>query len=263
MKEKDKTKNKLKLYRLLGAEQFQKVVFLVEKIKYKVIKKLFPNIINWYEKQVDKNYLRKAKKTHQEESIDLLHEYQTMKLEFRKEMIYEKNRNYHYDPNYPTKFIKYLEINKKIHVNGLKNNIIALGLIGIFSLLFGTIFPLACISLAAFQIICLVINFECINLQNYNLCRFQNNKIKTKLKKTEEEKISKNLNELSKGMKPVVKTMEQHIEIPTIDQVIDNINSREEATELLKYAKEQLTFLENGSKINSNKQKKLGGNKNG
>lgn len=262
MKDKAETQKKLKLYRLLGAERFQKVVFSVEKIKYKVIKKIFPNIISWYEKQCDKNYLKLARKCSQEKSIDLLREYQKQKLELRKEMVYEKNRNYHYNPNYPTKFVKYLEINKKIHIASLKRNIVSLVGIGIFSLFFGTTFPIVCVLMSLYQIFGIFINFECINLQNYNLCRFQDSRMQTLLSKREERQVSKNLEQLSKGMQPVVKAMSGQIEIPTIDKVIANITTREEATQLLKYAKAQLEYLQNNN-IENDKQKKIGGMRNG
>lgn len=253
MTEKEEIKRKLKLYRLLGAEQFQKVVFLVEKMKYKIIKKFFPNIINWYEKQCDERYLKTLKKNHQEENLSLLYKYQKQKLEFRKEIVYEKNRNYHYNPNCPTSFIKYLEMNKKIHISGIKKNIAALIGIGMFSLFFGAYAPVTCILIALSETIGLIINFECINLQNYNLCRFLNSKMQSKLAKVEKEKTNKNLNQLSYGMQPIVKTMKKQVEIPTINQILDNITNRQEATQLLNYLKEQLIYLQNNNKINNEK----------
>ena len=57
----------------------------------------------------------------------LLHEYQKQKLVFRKELVYKQNRNYHYDPNYPTRFIKYLEMNKKIHQRGTIHAVLPVG----------------------------------------------------------------------------------------------------------------------------------------
>ena len=250
MLEQEEIKRRLKWYRLFGAEQFQKVVFLVEKMKYKIIKKFFPNITNWYEKQCDKRYLKTLKKNHQEENLSLLYEYQKQKLEFRKEIVYEKNRNYHYNPNYPASFIKYLEMNKKIHISGLKKNIVSLIGIGIFSLFFGTFAPATCILITLYETIGLIINFECINLQNYNLCRFQNSKMQNKLAKIEEEKVNKNLNQLSEGMQPIMKTMKKQVEIPTVNQIVDNVTTREEITQLLNYLKEQLVYLQNNNNNN-------------
>ena len=46
-KEKEKYKKKAALCEKLGAKKFQKVVFQVEKMKYKILKKICPNYINF------------------------------------------------------------------------------------------------------------------------------------------------------------------------------------------------------------------------
>ena len=46
--------DKEKLYRLLGASWFQKVVFKVEDLKFKFIDRFCPNIDNWYCNYCDK-----------------------------------------------------------------------------------------------------------------------------------------------------------------------------------------------------------------
>ena len=56
--EKEKYNKKIKLYERLGAEKFQNVVFAVEKIKFKIIKKCFPNFLKFYDKQCDKQEKR-------------------------------------------------------------------------------------------------------------------------------------------------------------------------------------------------------------
>ena len=67
-------KTKLKIYTLLGAEQFQKVVFILEKLKYQIIQKFFPNIKVYYEKQCDKQFLRRIRKQHIVDEKTLLRE---------------------------------------------------------------------------------------------------------------------------------------------------------------------------------------------
>ena len=52
--EKEMYNKKIKLYERLGAEKFQDLVFVVEKIKFKIIKKFFPNIEKWFDKRCDK-----------------------------------------------------------------------------------------------------------------------------------------------------------------------------------------------------------------
>ena len=238
----------MKLYCLLGAEKFQKVVFSVEKTKYWIIEKYFPEIIGWYERQCDKQFKKRISKENVEDEKALLNEFQNQKLAFRKELVYKQNRNYHYNPNYPTKFIEYLQINKRIHQRRMIKNIVALVGIAVISLLFGNLFPIVSIGLMVLEGIGLIINFECINLQNYNLCRFEDEKMKNLLTKLEEYKLNTNLEKLSEGMKPVSELITTQVEIPTIDQVVDNITNRTQAKQLLEYMKEQLSDLEKTKK---------------
>lgn len=253
-------KNKIKLYRALGAEKFQKVVFAVEKLKYKILRKFSPKIITWYEKQCNKQYNRQIKKNKSVDKQQLLEYYQQEKLLFRKEIVQGKNRNYHYDPNHPTEFIKYLELNKKIHKKGLINNIMFLvGLIATIPFL-GSSYPILIGSLIILDFVSLIINFECINLQNYNLCRFKAQRIYNALQKQETRKLEQNLRKLSEGMKPVSKTINTNLGIPTMDQIIENITTKEQAKQLLEYAKEQLEVSKTQeNKLSNSKKKKIGG----
>ena len=252
-----KEKEKLKLYRLLGAEQFQKVVFNVERFKYKIIDNFFPNVIPWYETQYDKRYKKMISKGKIEKNK--IYEAQLEKLKFRKELAYKQNRNYHYNPNYPTKFINYLEMNKKIHKKGLIKNILALSGVGILNFIFNNPFPLLSLGFIAYETVCLIVNFECINLQNYNLCRFQTEKMQRFLKKEEEKKFNANVKKLSDGMNPVAEVINSQIELPSIDQVVDKIENRTQAKQLLEYAKEQLQNMQNLD--NMKKEKRIGGNR--
>ena len=90
----------------------------------------------------------------------------------------------------------------------------------------------------------MIINFECINLQNYNLCRFENTRMKSILAKVEEKKLNSNLQKLSEGMKPISEALTNQTEIPTIDQVIEQVTTRTQVKQLLEYMKEQLAYLE-------------------
>lgn len=243
---------KVQLYRALGAEQFQKAVFTLERVKYQVIEKCFPNIISWYEKQCDRQFIKKIKKEKIQDYSLVLTEYQKEKLAFRREIVYKQNRNYHYNPNYPTKFVKYLEMNKKIHQRGIKKNITVLMGVGIVSLILSNPLPIASIVVALLQVVSMIINFECINLQNYNLCRFENTRMENILTKIEEKKLNCNLQKLNEGMKPISEVLISQIEIPSIDQVIEQVTTRTQAKQLLEYMKEQLTYLEQ-TKIAENK----------
>ena len=57
----------IELSRKLGAEQFQKLVFLVEKIKFKALKKLVPNYLTYFDKHVDKITKKKLAYANSEE----------------------------------------------------------------------------------------------------------------------------------------------------------------------------------------------------
>lgn len=243
---------KRKIYKMLGAEKFQKVVLFVEDIRYKMIEKFFPNIENWYEKRCDNNYLRTKKKKKKS-----LYEHQMTKLAFRKEMVYRQNRNYHYNPNCPTKFIQYLKTNKKIHQIGFIKNSIFLILLGAsFSILSST-FPVIYSMLVTISLIGVIKDFQCINLQNYNLCRFEDEKMKKRLAKLEEMKQRENYIRLSKVVEPVSTVIENQIELPSIEEVVEKVQTEEAKQQLISYAKWQLERIREAEAVQ--KQKKIGG----
>lgn len=248
---------KLKLYKILGAEQFQNVVFIVEKLKYKVIDKFFPNINIWYEKKCDKKFLKIIKNNNIENKKGLLNMYQKSKLAFRKELVYKQNRNYHYDINHPTEFVKYLNINKRIHKKGIKKNIAVSTVICIFSLIIGNPFPVITNILLLSQLVMFIINFECINLQNYNLLRFENERTQNLLRKVEEKKLNSNLKKLDKCIEVVSETVNSKLEIPTVDDVVNRITTKEQAKQLLEYVKEQYLYLEQKETKDNNRKKVL------
>ena len=235
--------NKLKIYRLLGAEQFQKIVFKIEELKYKVIEKILPNINEWYEKQCDKKYKKILKRKNQIENKELIKYFQQQKLLFRKEVIYKQNRNYHYDLNHPTNFLLYLKYNKKVHVKGLVGNVIIISSLLVLTLVLGEV-VLPIVLVGIYEIISLIINFECINLQNYNLCRFENVRMKQALEKKEKYILEQNMKKYKNCIEPVSKTICSQIELPTVDEIINNITTKEQAVQLLEYAKQQLSYIE-------------------
>ena len=119
-------KKTMELSKKLGALQFQKLVFLLERVKYYVVDKFFPNTVSDYSKRLDKRMSKELKKCNNDtERIEIVNKYRFAKLKYKKEINNKENRNYHVDMNNPLEFIKYLEKNKKIHVNGLKSNVIA------------------------------------------------------------------------------------------------------------------------------------------
>ena len=57
-------------------------------------------------------------------------------------------------------------------------------------------------------------------------------------------------------IEPVSNAVNNQIELPTVDEVISQITTREQAVQLLNYAKKQLTYMENNQK-KKQKEKKL------
>lgn len=232
----------MKICKKLGAIQFKKIVFIVEKTKFKVLKKLVPNYLKYFDKHVDKLTKKRLKeaKTEEEKQI-IIYKSKIDKMQERREFYQEENRNYHIRKENPTQIIKYLELNKKIHKNGLVGNAI-FSLLTIPGLIFGS--KIAIIFLA-FEIIEAIINFECINLQNYNICRLT--KVKDKIEKKEKAKIERDsvlYKEISEDIHKVV--MEKD-EIPTIDDILacaDTPEKLEQLKQLLAKTKSQRNILE-------------------
>ena len=224
---KEEYNKKIKRYELLGAVKFQDVVFKVEKAKFFVIKKLFPNYIHFYDKLCDyqkKKLLKKAKTEEQKKRV--IENVKFAKMAMRKELREEKNRNYHMDHNRPTEIKKYLLWNKQVHKTGLIKDGIAIAL-----LIGGSILqiPGAKVLLIA-EILSAGINFECINIQNYNLCRLE--RLEPVLKKKEEKIIKKQIEDYGEASEVIYKTIEKNDDIPTIDDIINNIKTKEQLDQL-------------------------------
>lgn len=284
---------KEELYRRLGAEKFQKIVFWIEKAKYYIIDTCFPEIDKWTEKRWDRylkrqqNYLKWKKeskgyqkvqkvgallrqkmhlpeKPKEESPLDekeLKRQVQREKMLFRKERIRRQNRNYHQDRNHPTQIISYLENNKKIHLTGMiKDGVLILCSVTSV-LLLGTT-PLGILFLIVGSVL-LAVDFECVNLQNYNLCRLSKEKVKKRLEKEENRRTDENFQKLSEVINSVAELVQEKESLPTVDEVVDQVQTKEEIEQLLTYAIEELQYLQSlkGSsqkEQNIPKQKKLG-----
>ena len=220
-------KKKIKLYDKLGASKFQKVVFAVERGKFKLIKKICPNFIKYYDKFADlqkKISLKFAKTEKEKEQIRRNTKFNKMAM--RKEFNFEKNRNYHLDLNRPTEMFKYLEWNKKIHKHGLiKNAIIAP------VLLVGTITNVpGCLPLFLLELFSAGVNFECVNIQNYNICRLK--LVEKGLKRKEQEIEKKNIEMYGDAAEVIYKTVEENDNLPTFNQILDRIETPEQLRQM-------------------------------
>lgn len=243
--ERNKYNKKIKIYERLGAEKFQKVVFKVEKIKFKIIKKIFPNFIKKYDKFCDFNLKRALKKAKtKEEKYKLIEETKYAKMAMRKELNQEKNRNYHLDSNKPTEIIKYLEWNKSVHIEGLIKNIVL-----IISSVIGITFGLSwLIPLLIYEVLSGAINFECINIQNCSICKYK--KCQKILEKKERKKISHDIENYKEASEVISNAIEQSENLPTFSEIIGMIQTKEQLEQMKKM------LLENK---NSRESKKIGG----
>lgn len=305
--ERAKQKEELKRYEKLGAVKFQQVVFKVEDIKFKVLKKLCPNFIKHFDKYIDmkkKSQIKKIKKKAiQRDKIEQEHpkllklydkytisknrmknnldelkinlrkkvkatnpkllkfydeyfkmdnslkglepEEQIRKLEemnkfskmyMRKEFYREKNRNYHMDSKKPTEIYKYLEWNKKVHVKGITMDAVIIPIL-VGATILGVPYALP---LLLVESLSAGINFECINIQNYNMCRF---KIAEKALKKQEERITaETIKNHGEASKVIYKSVSQNENLPSFSQIIENVNNIDQLRqmrELIKKSKEE------------------------
>lgn len=211
----------------LGAKTFQKFVFFIEKLKFKTIKKVFPNFINNYDKFCNFKMNKKLKKVHSEQSKQkIINYYRKQKLAIRKEFNLEQNRNYHINKNKPSEIIHYLNWNKDVHVKGLIMNLILIP-----SLITAILCGLSILTpYLLIEIFSLFINFECVNIQNYNIYRFKEKE--DKLLKIEDKTQKMNLQKYDKAIQVIDKTLTESKEIPSIDDLINNIKDKEQLIQL-------------------------------
>lgn len=183
-------KRKKELHEKIGALGFREIVLKLERLKFKVMKKICPNFVVYYEKWCDFNTKRmigKAKSSEEAELIELVNK--MSKLKTKKEWNKEENRNYHIDNKYPTQIINYLNWNKAIHQKNLKNDVVAISLLSL-----GTycslplMLPLLIVSCAS-----TIIDLECINLQEHSIAEYEI--CKPLLIKKENKEILKRKNE--------------------------------------------------------------------
>lgn len=248
-------KKKIKQCEKLGATTFQKVVFKVEEIKFKAIKKFFPKYLEWYDKFCDKFRDKKLKKATTElERKTIINTYRNQKLMMRKEFHREQNRNYHMDKNKPTEILNYLQWNKKVHVRGMIKNSIAIPCLAVAAG-FG-IAPFVTIPFLIAELGGLFINFQCVNIQNYNIYRYKQHE--EQMKKLEARRTKRNIEKYSEAGAVITRSLRKTDDIPTFTEIIDNIETQEELEQLKALVKANLGSKQETEK-NNVKTNKLGG----
>ena len=159
---------------------------------------------------------------------------------FKKEINNEQNRNYHIDSNNIGEIKKYLEMNKTIHTNSFNKRMKKIIITLLLTIIFSNMFPLLTFIILTYELIGVIVDFECVNLQNYNLCRLSNKKTEIVLKKIEEKNNKQYEKNMKNGINVIERTFDNTSSIPTIDDIINNIKSKEELIELLNYSKNEL-----------------------
>lgn len=242
----DNSKKK-KICEKLGAVWFQKVVFKVEDLKFKFIDRFCPNIDSWYSKQCDKKVVELCNKTgNEDEKKSIRFNYNCKKMRFKREIIEKKNRNYHMTLNNASSFYNYLLWNKKVHMNGIITNVICLGVgLALIPFTSGVLSALGSIFLG-YNLISLGINFQCVNLQNYNICRFKEKK--ETLEKIERRKKDSDAKKYALAGEKIYKTLESSVEMPKTSDVVKSLSTLEELEQLKALALE----VQRQTKVNDN-----------
>ena len=241
-------KRKKELHEKLGALGFREIVFKLERLKLKVMKKICPNFVVYYEKWCDFNTKRmigKAKSSEEAELIELVNK--ISKLKTKKEWNKEENRNYHIDNKYPTQIINYLNWNKAIHQKNLKNDVVAISLLSLgtyYSL--PLMLPLLIVSCAS-----TIIDLECINLQEHSIAEYKI--CKPLLIKKENKEILKRKNEYLEAKKIVGEATLNNRKILTVEEVVSSIKTKEQAEEIKKWA----MSMQNRNNLQNSKKKSL------
>ena len=210
------SKKELEIYELLGARLFQKVVFKVEKIKYKILRPFAKWVIKYYDKQVDKKVYRLLKKIKDESKS--------------KEITLQQNRNYHLDLMNPNQTLAYLKMNKQIHQKGVIANLFQILLSMGIMVIFSGIISLGASIYLVMQGIALIINFECINLQNYNIKRLEMKM--TQLEKIKNHKLKRKNDEYGKVIEILAPLLERSVELPTKEDIISEITTLEQLKQM-------------------------------
>lgn len=231
---------KKKLYEILGAKKFKCLVLKLEKIKFNIVKILFPNnkLYIFLERVLDKRKnIELSKATTAQEKKNIIENYKYKKLKIKRQYVNSKNDNYHLNVINVDQLKNYLNWNKKVHQKGLMANIISMVITIPIILFSGEVLSSIASFVLGYSILCGVMNFECINLQNYNLLRYEQKY--EKLKKLEQRNILKKVKKYKDANEIVAKSFEKNDDIPTINDIILNIETEQQKNQLIKLIEEE------------------------
>lgn len=218
---------KIRTCEKLGAKKFQKFVIKVEDVKWKVVKKIIPNYISFGDKLIERSRDKKIKKAKTKEDIDAFKRNATLqKMALRKEYNQKENLNYHINKSRPTEFLNELNWNKNIHKKNLIWNSILLPTgIGLSISGFWPAIPFT-----VYQVASTFINFQCVNVQNYNIYRIK--RIEDKLKKKEAKDEQERIEKYKEGYQVIGEKIEEKKDIVNIDEIVNSITSIEQLKQI-------------------------------
>ena len=223
---KEEYKKRIKRCERLGAKQFAKVVKKVEKHKFKLLQKIYPNYTNKINSMFDKREAKLLKRCKtEEERKRVREEISLQKMLNKREDNYEMNRNYHVFRHRFSELINYLNYNKAVHMRGMLIDSIALPVLTALSFVNPIFIPLVGLDLVS-----LAINFECVNLQNYNIYRFEKNK--DIIMKKEQKAIQNTQAHYTEGVKIINKVIDSEEKTMSANDRLKEIESNKE--ELIK-----------------------------
>ena len=285
---------KIELCKKLGADKFQKVVFKVEELKFKFIRKFIPRYLEHMDKLFDwigKKELESSKKSlkrYKRIKEDTIQRLSRTTSEEKKTRIKKRaNRKLKRIKQriIPTEVIKknvqtnkllarkeyYLSQNRNYHMDldrptemlayleyNKRVHMNGLKRNAVFLPIFTGLsiaFPIVT-PLAAYELASTFINFQCVNIQNCNIYRFKQKE--EQLKKIEETRAKTNIRKYGKVSSIVSKELAKTEDrLPTMDEIIASVGDDKEAlAELRQLA---LSTMSKRNAINA-KTRKKGGN---
>ena len=288
---------KIELCKKLGADKFQKVVFKVEELKFKFIRKFIPRYLEHMDKLFDwigKKELESSKKSlkrYKRIKEDTIQRLSRTTSEEKKTRIKKRaNRKLKRIKQriIPAEVIKknvqtnkllarkeyYLSQNRNYHMDldrptemlayleyNKRVHMNGLKRNAVFLPIFTGLsiaFPIVT-PLAAYELASTFINFQCVNIQNCNIYRYK--KREEKFKKVEERRTQTNVRDYG-NVSTIVseKLKEKEDELPTIDEIIESVRNNPEARAELRKMAQRTMIKRETIKKNSSHVKKLGGN---
>lgn len=205
----------IKKTEILGAKIFKKFVYKVEEIKFNLLRGKLSFLNPMVEKRLYKQKEKLKNKTKDDELKKIIElKYKESLILYRKELVTGMNRNYHINTDSSTDFIQYLEFNKRIHKNNIKKRIIYNIIFLILGILSSGSLSILLFSILGINTLTGFIDFQCVNLQNYNIARYS--KVKDQIKRKRQRQLENYQKKYGKAIKYVSSELEKSESLPDL-----------------------------------------------